>query len=177
MSEQLPDFWLRGPVDGIIPELQPVAHALLQVAEDIQCARELPPELLWLQPGGAASVGFHLKHLAGSAGRLFTYAQGRQLDEEQRRFLSEEKTAGTPATADELITGVHAVIEQCLSQLRATQPDTLHQRREVGRAKLPSTTFGLLFHATEHAQRHVGQIVATTRILRGMRPSAQAPGK
>jgi hypothetical protein len=32
---------------------------------------------------------------------------------------------------------------------------------------LPSTVLGLIFHAAEHAQRHVGQIVATTKIIRG----------
>jgi hypothetical protein len=34
--------------------------------------------------------------------------------------------------------------------------------RLVGRLKLPSTVVGLLFHAAEHTQRHVGQ-AATTR--------------
>jgi hypothetical protein len=38
--------------------------------------------------------------------------------------------------------------------------------RQVGRAQLPSTVLGLLFHAAEHAQRHVGQLVTTSKVIR-----------
>ena len=38
----------------------------------------------------------------------------------------------------------------------------------VGRAGLPSTVRGLLFHAAEHAQRHAGQIVTTAKIVRAL---------
>jgi hypothetical protein len=37
----------------------------------------------------------------------------------------------------------------------------------VGRAKLPATTLGLLFHAAEHTQRHVGQLMTTLKVVRG----------
>ena len=40
--------------------------------------------------------------------------------------------------------------------------------RGVGRAQLPSTTLGLLFHAAEHTQRHVGQMVTTAKIVKRM---------
>ena len=30
------EVWMRGPISGISPLLQPVAHALLQIDEDIQ---------------------------------------------------------------------------------------------------------------------------------------------
>jgi uncharacterized damage-inducible protein DinB len=36
----------------------------------------------------------------------------------------------------------------------------------VGRAKLPSTVLGLLFHAAEHTQRHVGQLLVTAKVVR-----------
>jgi hypothetical protein len=39
----------------------------------------------------------------------------------------------------------------------------------VGRAQLPSTTLGLLVHAAEHATRHVGQIITTAKIIRGLK--------
>jgi uncharacterized damage-inducible protein DinB len=42
----------------------------------------------------------------------------------------------------------------------------LLQPRGVGRAQLPSTVLGLLFHAAEHTQRHVGQLLVTVRVLR-----------
>ena len=37
--------------------------------------------------------------------------------------------------------------------------DELNDARPVGRAGLPSTVLGLLFHAAEHAQRHSAQII------------------
>jgi hypothetical protein len=33
------------------------------------------------------------------------------------------------------------------------------------RAGLPSTVIGLLFHAAEHTQRHVGQALTTSRMM------------
>jgi hypothetical protein len=35
MTEELPEVWLRGRVEGYAPLLMPIVHALLQVREDI----------------------------------------------------------------------------------------------------------------------------------------------
>jgi hypothetical protein len=56
----------------------------------------------------------------------------------------------------------------CVRQLAQTSEATLGSPRVVGRAQLPSTVHGLLFHAAEHAQRHVGQIITTAKISRGL---------
>src|SRR5688572_6883060 len=62
-----PEVWLRGPVDGIPPALQPVAHALLQVREDLPVLLQtLTHDQLWARPGNSAPIGFHVVHLAGS---------------------------------------------------------------------------------------------------------------
>ena len=53
-----------------------------------------------------------------------------------------------------------------LDQLRATQPHALSETRLVGRGQLPATMLGLLFHAAEHAQRHIGQMLVTARVQR-----------
>ena len=39
----VPEVWLRGPLPDVIPELQPVAHSLLQVREEIAAAATLSP--------------------------------------------------------------------------------------------------------------------------------------
>lgn len=66
-----PDVWLRGPVAGVPALLQPATHALLQAAQDVdRVVAELLPDDLWRRPGGAASAGFHLKHLVGATERL-----------------------------------------------------------------------------------------------------------
>lgn len=47
-----PEPWLRGPVDGIEPWLQPVAHALVQVREDVaRAVSGLPQAALAARPG------------------------------------------------------------------------------------------------------------------------------
>lgn len=161
-----PEVWLRGPIADIPPLLQPVAHSLLQCRDELSsCLAGLSPERIWRQPPGAASIGFHVRHAAGSLDRLFTYARGEQLSAEQRAALrAEEETTETPG-ASELLAGFHAAVERALEQLRATDERSLASPRFVGRAKLPSTVLGLLFHAAEHTQRHAGQVVTTAKLL------------
>jgi uncharacterized damage-inducible protein DinB len=162
-----PEVWLRGPVPGVPAALQPVAHALLQAREDVEAlAATLPDGLLWQRPGGVASPGFHLQHLRGVVDRLFTYARAQPLSEEQRRDLELEGTSSGAGTLS-LVRAFSEQIEQGLAQLRATDPLTLSEPRAVGRQRLPSTVGGLLFHAAEHVQRHVGQLLVTVRVQQG----------
>ncbi len=160
------EAWLRGPIAGIDPLLMPVAHALVQVREDVtRLAEEVPAAQAWERPGGAASIGFHLRHIGGALDRLFTYARGEVLNEVQRAALSAEQAPGAPLA--EVARDVEVQIDRALAQLRATPPADLTVERRVGRAGLPSTVIGLLFHAAEHATRHAGQAITTARILAG----------
>lgn len=171
-----PEAWLRGPVEGVPPHLMPAAHALVQAVEDAESAiAPLSVEELWTRPGGAASVGFHLRHVAGVVDRLLTYARGEALDAAQLAYLRAEGEPGDPpAEADALLRDVRGAVERALAQLRSTGSGELLEPRAVGRKRLPSNVLGLLFHAAEHAQRHTGQVVATARILRGAPPEEPA---
>ncbi len=163
-----PEPWLRGPVPDVPPLLQPVAHALLQAVEDIRrVVTPLDSSALWARPGGAASVGFHVRHAAGALDRLFTYARGDMLSREQLASLKGETAPDEQgrATARELVAAFEAQVDRALAQLRATRDDQLTDQREVGRAKLPSTVIGLLFHGAEHTLRHVGQTIATAKVI------------
>lgn len=168
-QEQQPEVWLRGPVEGVEPLLMPVAHALLGAREDVERAvAGLSEAELWARPGGAASVGFHVRHAGGSLDRLLAYARGEALTEAQRRYLAAEGEPGDPPeTAAGVLRGFGEAVERALAQVRATSPATLTEPRGVGRMQLPSTVLGLLFHAAEHTQRHVGQIVTTAKVVRG----------
>lgn len=168
MSEKLPEPWLRGPVEGISPLLQPAAHAFIMSIEDCEAAaRDLSDADVWVQPGGAASIGFHLRHLAGSTDRLLTYARGESLSPAQKAALAAERSPGDPpATLAELVAGWRAGVHQALEQLAAVPVASLLDFRGVGRAQLPSNVIGLLFHAAEHAARHTGQVVTTAKILK-----------
>lgn len=164
-SGNLPEVWLRGPLPGVVPPLMPAAHALLQAREELtRAAAGATMEELWRRPGSAAPAGYHLQHLAGSLDRLLTYARGESLGEEQRRALLQEGTPGASAAA--LLSAAHAAIDRALDQIRGTSAETLLEPREVGRARLPSTVLGLLFHAAEHTTRHSGQVITTLKALR-----------
>ncbi|MEX2470694.1 MAG: GNAT family N-acetyltransferase [Gemmatimonadota bacterium] len=163
------EAWLRGPVEGVPDALMPAAHALVDAGEELErAARDLDPARLWARPGGVASVGFHLRHVVGSLDRLLTYARGEALNAGQLRSLAVEAEAGSPPVPVEtLLDEVRRALEGALEVLRVTPPESLDEERKVGRAGLPSTVRGLLFHAAEHTRRHAGQVIATAGILRG----------
>ena len=165
-----PEVWLRGPIAGIPVPLQPAAHALIQAREDVELAVEsLSPAEFWTGPGDAGSVGFHLMHLAGSTDRLCTYARGEALSDSQRAHLAEERALPSPPPdAAALLDRWRLTVDRVLEQFRRTPAESLTERRDVGRARLPATVHGLLFHAAEHASRHAGQIVTTAKIVRGL---------
>jgi GNAT superfamily N-acetyltransferase len=160
-----PEAWLRGPLAGFEPVLMPAAHALVQAREDIQRAADATIDELWRRPGGAASAGYHLQHLAGSLDRLLTYARGESLTEAQRTALAQEGTPGAEHAA--LVAQASRAIDRALDQIRNTAPETVFEGRAVGRAKLPATVLGLIFHAAEHTTRHVGQLITTLKVVRG----------
>ena len=160
----LPEVWQRGPVPGYEPLLMPVAHSLLQVREEIdRLASTLTEAQLWEQASGAASIGFHIRHIGGSTDRLLAYARGEALTTEQVAAARREPTE-QPAL-DTLLAEVQASLDRALAQVRNTPVDSLLTERKVGRAGLPSTTLGLLFHIAEHATRHAGQALTTARII------------
>jgi hypothetical protein len=162
------EVWLRGErVDGVPALLQPVAHGLLQCREEVQdTVAPLDGDRLWAKPGGAGSIGFHVVHAAGSLDRLLTYARGETLSPEQLASLKAERDLERARPDAALVVAAFgAAIARALEQLRLTDERTLLEPRRVGRAGLPSTVIGLLFHAAEHTQRHVGQLVTTAKVV------------
>jgi hypothetical protein len=131
--------------------------------------RDLTVEELWVRPGGAASIGFHLSHLSGSTDRLLTYARGASLSPEQLSALrAEPELESVRPPVESLLAAWQSTVQRALAQIAATPERDLLDPREVGRARLPSTVLGLMFHAAEHAQRHAGQLVTTAKIVRGL---------
>lgn len=159
-----PEVWLLGPLNDVTALLQPVAHALLQAREEVdKLAKDLNGEILWESPAGLASPGFHLQHLRGVLDRLFTYARGEQLTAAQLAALGDE--GKTKQNIGELLEAFNKQVDAAISQLKQTDPAILTDRRDVGRAKLPSTVIGLYVHAAEHTMRHVGQLLVTVKVV------------
>src|SRR5712671_5442935 len=132
----MPEVWLRGAIAGVPPALMPVAHSLVQVREELEAALpSLSHDQLWTRPGGAASIGFHLKHLAGSLDRLLTYARGESLTAAQLAFLDDEERVGRE-DAIQLLHLAVAQIDRAVTQAIATPLTLLDEPRAVGRAAL-----------------------------------------
>ncbi|MDO7851188.1 DinB family protein [Hymenobacter convexus] len=172
MSSPAPlEVWLRGPIAGVPPLLQPVAHALLQAREELNTAMaDFPPALLNERPAGVASVGFHLQHLAGVLDRLLTYARQETLSEQQ---FAEFHAENPPLTIEsdvvtKLVQRFSNQVDAALNQLKATNEASLTEVRGVGRAQVPSTHLGLLVHAAEHTTRHLGQLLVTAKWVQSL---------
>src|SRR5690606_27190061 len=124
MSEQQtpqPEVWMRGPVPGVPPLLQPVAHALLQAKEEVTGYMDgFNDTYLWLQPGGRASVGFHLQHITGVVDRLFTYALGDPLSERQFEYLRAEGQGAPYIHSADLVHAFSKQVGAAVAQLEKT---------------------------------------------------------
>jgi uncharacterized damage-inducible protein DinB len=103
--------------------------------------------------------------VAGSIDRLLTYARGQSLSEAQRAAARAEAQE-SDADGAALVALAQAAIDVALAQLRSTPRESLLDVRTVGRAALPSTVLGLLFHVAEHTQRHTGQVITTAKVVR-----------
>ena len=171
--------WQRGPIAGFAAEMQPVVHALMDVIEELEIhASGLTHEQLWARPHGVASVGFHLVHVAGSTDRLLTYARDERLSPAQKEALEleqqlQEVVPIVDASAPELVIRIQTELQRLIDTLRIVPLDKMQQPRFIGRARLETTMWGLIFHTAEQASRHAGQLVTTARIVRGMYPDAR----
>lgn len=150
------------------PLLQPVAHALLQAKEEVnEIMEHFPSMLLWVRPADMASAGFHLQHLSGVIDRVFTYARNEPLSLSQFEELAAEgKNLHPGITTAELVNRFNRQVDKALHQIKNTSEKTLTEYRGIGRAGLPSTVIGLLFHAAEHTMRHVGQLMVTAAVVK-----------
>jgi len=167
MAQQL-EVWQRGPIPNLIPLLQPVGHAILQAQEELhEYLEDFPKELLWLKPAGMASVGFHLQHLSGVLDRVFTYARAEGLNPFQFEQLEKEgKDSINGYTVEDLLSRFDQQVALAMDQLFQTPEASLTEFRGIGRAGLPSTVLGLLFHGAEHTMRHLGQLMVTAAVVK-----------
>jgi hypothetical protein len=159
------EAWLRGPLEGVHPLIAPTLHAYMQAREDLaQWTDGLSDTQVWSRPHGLAPVGFQLRHIAGSVERLTAYLRGDQLTNEQLEAARSEMEPG-PGRA-ELLEMVTRSLLDSERVLRSLDPATLTHPRVVGRKRLPATVAGLVVHLAEHTQRHVGELIVTTKLAR-----------
>jgi uncharacterized damage-inducible protein DinB len=166
MANHEPEAWLRGPLAGVSPVVMPLFFTFAQVQEDLERhTAGLTADDVWRRIGNIAPLGFHLRHIPGSADRLVTYLEERSLSEEQFEDLKQESLPGADAAT--LLGEMEARFEKVRNRLKKLSLDDLQAPRYIGRKRLPTTVLGLLVHISEHTQRHLGQAITTTKLLKG----------
>ena len=155
--------WMRGPLPGVDTFIAPLLYSFQMAREDLaKYTAGLTTEQIWATPHGFGSVGFHLRHIAGSTDRLMTYVSGGQLSSDQMTALKAEKEPG--ATREELLAAIDQAFASAEAVAFSLDPARLTEPRGVGRKQLPTTVIGLLIHIAEHTQRHVGQAISAAKL-------------
>lgn len=148
--------WLAGAHAHLSPIPRLLCCSLDHSLTDIRkWTAPLSDDQIWASQGDAGSVGFQLRHLAGSVARLLTYARGESISESQLDFLRAETVPG--ATKDDLLTGLEEAYASAAA-FAQTAAD-FDAPRHIGRQRLETPLGVLLAHIAEHTQRHTGQLI------------------
>jgi uncharacterized damage-inducible protein DinB len=160
--------WLRGTYSDVPSVGRAVLHALDLAIDDITKWTEgLTDAEVHTKPLELPSVAFHLRHIARSTDRILTYAEGGQLTAEQMTALKAEQAGDESLAA--LLGEVEASFSNASDRIRTLAAADFNIFRGVGRKQLPTSIGGALIHVADHAQRHVGQVVTTAKVLKALR--------
>jgi uncharacterized damage-inducible protein DinB len=160
----LPEPWLRGTLTETPAIQRAVLHALQAAEEDLtKWCGDLTDEEIQQRPASLPSVVFHLRHIPGSIDRLLTYAEGQELSAEQLEAMKGEGAVGV--SVSEALAAFANAMQSSGERIRRFSPSEFDEPRFVGRRRMPTTVGGLLVHVADHTQRHVGQAIATAKLL------------
>jgi uncharacterized damage-inducible protein DinB len=160
--------WLRGTYPDVPAAGRAVLHALDLALDDLtKWTDGLKDEQIHAQPLGLTSIAFHLRHIARSTDRILSYAEGKQLSDEQLAALKSEKLGDE--TLAMLLAGVEIAFNDAAARIRVLATADLDTFRGVGRKQLPTSIGGAMVHVADHTQRHVGQVVTTAKVLKTLR--------
>jgi uncharacterized damage-inducible protein DinB len=168
--------WLRGTHAGVPAAGRAVLHALELSLDDLtKWTAELSDAEVHSQPLGLTSIAFHLRHIARSADRILTYAEGRQLSAEQLAALKAENAGarqvgeGNQESLAELLAAVEVSFSDAADRIRVLATADLNTPRFVGRKQLPTSIGGAMIHVADHTLRHTGQVVTTAKLIKALR--------
>lgn len=160
--------WLSGTHSDIPAVSRAVLHAFDLALDDIaRWTAGLSDLEVHAQPLGLPPVSFHLKHIARSVDRLLTYAEGGQISADQLALLKSEQTGSE--TLAELLAEVEASFSNATDRVKTLATADFNTFRGVGRKQLPTSIGGALVHVADHTQRHVGQVVTTSKVIKALR--------
>lgn len=168
VSEPYIEPWMRGTHSDVPAVGRAVLHALDLALDDLKkWTNGLTDAEIQCHPFGLMPVARHLRHIARSTDRLLSYAEGKQLSEEQLKALKSEAEGEDPLSA--LRAEVEASFQNAAERIRTLASSDLEAHRGIGRKQLPASAGGALIHVADHTQRHVGQVVTTAKVLKALR--------
>jgi uncharacterized damage-inducible protein DinB len=160
--------WLQGTLTEFPVLQRAVLHSLQMAQEDTaKWCGTLDDREIHARPFGLPSVAFQLRHIARSLDRFCTYAEGAPLSHEQLTALANEMD--TNGTRDSIFSELEESLETTRRRLDVIIRQPLDTQISIGRKHLPTTLAGLLVHAAEHTQRHVGQAITTAKVILAQR--------
>ncbi len=160
--------WLRGSHADVPAVGRAVLHAFDLALDDItKWTKGLTDLEVHAQPLGLPALSFHLKHIARSTDRLLTYAEGGQVSSDQLALLKSEQIGCE--TLPEILAELETAFSNAADRVRVLATADFNTFRGVGRKQLPTSIGGALVHVADHAQRHVGQVVTTAKVLKALR--------
>jgi len=68
-----------------------------------------------------------------------------------------------------LIAELEVSFSDAAERVRVLATENLETARGIGRKMLPTSIGGALIHVADHTMRHVGQVVTTCQVVRGLR--------
>ena len=147
--------WLRGTLTDLPVVQRALLHSLQMAEEDIaKWCGGLDDREVHARPFQLPSVAFQLRHIARSLDRFCCYAEGTPLTQQQLAALASEMD--NSGTRESIFSELQASLENTRRRLDAIVRQPLDLPVRIGRKGLPTTLAGLLIHAAEHTQRHVG---------------------
>ena len=164
MAVALPEPWLRGTLSNVPVVHRALLHSLEMAQEDTtKWCRDLDDRELHARPFHLPSVAFQLRHIARSLDRFCSYAEGTPLTPAQFAALAKEMDA--TGTRESIFSELEESLNQTRRRLEAIVRQSPDLPVSIGRKALPTTLTGLLIHAAEHTQRHVGQAITTAKLI------------
>ncbi len=156
--------WLQGTLTDLPVVQRALIHSLQMAQEDTaKWCSSLDDRELHARPFGLPSVAFQLRHIARSLDRFCTYAEGTPLNHRPTSSLASEMENN--GTRESIFSELEASLENTRRRLDAIVRQPLDTPIAIGRKRLPTTLAGLLVHAAEHTQRHVGQAITTAKVI------------
>jgi hypothetical protein len=168
MSLENTEPWLRGTLSDLPVVQRGLLHSLQMAEEDTaKWCGGLDDHEVHARPFHLPSIAFQLRHIARSLDRFCCYAEGVPLSQEQLAALTSEMD--NSGTRESIFSELHASLENTRRRLDAIVLQPLDLPVRIGRKGLPTTLAGLLIHAAEHTQRHVGQAITTAKVILAQR--------